>query len=483
MKGYIFVLAFLFLGSTMTNVYSLQSSNFVGSKSVGEENLVSKYKDGLVLYARNDSFFVAKLDKDGKIQSLEYTSDFNDILPEGQVSYGEKSGKLYYAKAGKIFTAKQKKSGKWKNEEYIQIAGTESQRDNYKGSVLAYATWRYKPKDSIVVLNPVVNADETVMYFASNLNGSDNLDIWKVEKDQDGEWGKPQRLSPQVNSSNDENYPYIREDGTLQFASNRTMKKEERENGKYNLFVADLTTKDAPKPLDIVQKQEREKEILLAKNETTTEEKVLNSFDKLKNIGKIDTTMANPSQTDKDSLNRGDEGEKQVGEKELIAVNDNKDTKDDSMKEMSSEQKKEQIRYEQVKKVDAQLESNPDAVIKVSENVMATHQMRIFYFEFDKDIPNGTYKEDLLILLDFINAYPESRFLLVGHTDERGSDEYNDALSLKRAEWVYFNLLLKDVKLNRLEIRGDGEKHPIYKNAKTEEEHQKNRRVEVIRLN
>jgi len=43
--------------------------------------------------------------------------------------------------------------------------------------------------------------------------------------------------------------------------------------------------------------------------------------------------------------------------------------------------------------------------------------------------------------------------------------------------------LLKDVKLNRLEIRGDGEKHPIYKNAKTEEEHQKNRRVEVIRLN
>lgn len=129
------------------------------------------------------------------------------------------------------------------------------------------------------------------------------------------------------------------------------------------------------------------------------------------------------------------------------------------------------------------LEAHPDTVIQVSKNVLATHEMRIFHFEFDKGIPNGTYKEDLEIVLDFINAYPNSQFLLVGHTDERGTFEYNDKLSMKRAEWVYFNLLLRGVKVDRLKMRGDGEYHPIIKNAKTEEDHQKNRRVEIYKLN
>ena len=136
-----------------------------------------------------------------------------------------------------------------------------------------------------------------------------------------------------------------------------------------------------------------------------------------------------------------------------------------------------------IKQLDDKLKSRPDSVVRLSQNVFATHNMRIFYFEFDKDIPNGTYDKDLLIVLDFINAYPDNKFLIVGHTDERGTYEYNDALSLKRAEWVRFHLLLKGVKLDRLQIRGDGEYHPIVKNAKTEEEHQRNRRAEVIKLN
>ena len=71
----------------------------------------------------------------------------------------------------------------------------------------------------------------------------------------------------------------------------------------------------------------------------------------------------------------------------------------------------------------------------------------------------------------------------MGHTDERGSLEYNESLSLRRAQWVMFQLLMKDVSPYRLKVKGEGELMPIVKDAKTEAEHQKNRRVEILKLN
>jgi flagellar motor protein MotB len=46
-----------------------------------------------------------------------------------------------------------------------------------------------------------------------------------------------------------------------------------------------------------------------------------------------------------------------------------------------------------------------------------------------------------------------------------------------------YQLLLKDVSLYRLKVKGEGESIPIVKDAKTEAEHQKNRRVEILKLN
>lgn len=187
--------------------YCHQTTNFTGTKNVSEKELISKYKDGKVLLVRNDSTFIADIDEYGQIQNLTYTDDLKKIVRDGQVSYGSKSGSLYYTQAGKLFTAKQKKNGQWVEDKYIEIPGFNVKRDKYRGSVLAYANWRYMPEDSIVILNPALNEDETVMYFASNLRSKKGLDIWKVEKLADNVWGNPQRLGTNVNSESDENYP------------------------------------------------------------------------------------------------------------------------------------------------------------------------------------------------------------------------------------------------------------------------------------
>ena len=63
---------------------------------------------------------------------------------------------------------------------------------------------------------------------------------------------------------------------------------------------------------------------------------------------------------------------------------------------------------------------NPDSVLKASQNVLAMPDKRIFYFDYDKEDITGDYEQDIAVLLEFINFYPNSSFLVIGNTDERG---------------------------------------------------------------
>lgn len=65
-----------------------------------------------------------------------------------------------------------------------------------------------------------------------------------------------------------------------------------------------------------------------------------------------------------------------------------------------------------------------------------------------------------------------------GHTDSRGSDEYNMSLSLRRAEAVRDYLITKGISADRLTAKGAGESEPIADNN-TDEGRFKNRRVEL----
>lgn len=65
-----------------------------------------------------------------------------------------------------------------------------------------------------------------------------------------------------------------------------------------------------------------------------------------------------------------------------------------------------------------------------------------------------------------------------GHTDSVGSDQYNQSLSLRRAESVRDYLISKGISAERLTVKGYGESQPIADNA-TDEGRFKNRRVEL----
>jgi len=103
------------------------------------------------------------------------------------------------------------------------------------------------------------------------------------------------------------------------------------------------------------------------------------------------------------------------------------------------------------------------------------------HFDFDQAILNPTGRRQVLELGHALASLPLNRgsFMLVGHTDKRGSRAYNHALSENRASTVRIELERKFPSLaGRLETRGRGESELLYK-GDTEVDHQLNRRVKV----
>jgi len=106
------------------------------------------------------------------------------------------------------------------------------------------------------------------------------------------------------------------------------------------------------------------------------------------------------------------------------------------------------------------------------------------------DVLFATGKADLSLsanasidkLAQFLLNHPNRNLSIEGHTDNVGSDSYNDALSERRAESVKRALVDKGVGTERITTKGLGKRSPVASNA-TAQGRQLNRRVEVVVLN
>lgn len=99
-------------------------------------------------------------------------------------------------------------------------------------------------------------------------------------------------------------------------------------------------------------------------------------------------------------------------------------------------------------------------------------------FEFDQSRLTANAKTILDGVATELAAYPEIKIELGGHTDAKGSDEYNQALSEKRAAAVVSYLRKKGVAGDRMTSAGYGESKPVADNE-TDEGRELNRRVEL----
>ena len=104
---------------------------------------------------------------------------------------------------------------------------------------------------------------------------------------------------------------------------------------------------------------------------------------------------------------------------------------------------------------------------------------RIIYFDYDSSEIRPEYADRIAAQARRLVASPGLRVRLEGHTDERGSREYNIALAERRAQAVRRALLLQGVAEGQIVTVSYGEERPAVEGS-DEAAYEKNRRVELV---
>lgn len=138
------------------------------------------------------------------------------------------------------------------------------------------------------------------------------------------------------------------------------------------------------------------------------------------------------------------------------------------------------------------LSANATAIIKKNGNISVRDSGRgsvlsiasDVLFNFDSAQLSAKAEANLNDIATIINEIPEGVVKVVGHTDEKGTDQYNLKLSKSRAQSVAEFLVKQGVDRSRLSPEGRGESDPVAKNKLNGKDNpdgrQKNRRVEFI---
>ncbi len=104
---------------------------------------------------------------------------------------------------------------------------------------------------------------------------------------------------------------------------------------------------------------------------------------------------------------------------------------------------------------------------------------RTIYFDFDSSVVKPEFQDMLKAHAAYLVDHPGRRLILEGHTDERGTREYNLGLGERRALAVKRALVLLGVPAERIETVSYGEERPAAE-GHDESAWRLNRRVELV---
>jgi outer membrane protein OmpA-like peptidoglycan-associated protein len=116
-------------------------------------------------------------------------------------------------------------------------------------------------------------------------------------------------------------------------------------------------------------------------------------------------------------------------------------------------------------------------VERVGEGIQVTFASGLM-FDFDSDVVKPEARANLRELAASFHKYPDTDLVIIGHTDQVGTIDYNQALSERRARSAAAYLVGQGVSGARIDARGLGETEPVASND-TEAGRAANRRVEV----
>ena len=362
------------------------------------------------------------------------------------------------------------------------------------------------------VAHPALSPDEKTLYFASNMPGTKGQsDLYMVTINEDGTFGKPKNLGPEINTEGKETFPFVTADNELYFASDGRPGL-----GGLDIFAVKIAKDGSLKKIqNIGEPANSPKDDFGYIINTKTRRGFLSSN---REKGKGSDDIYRFLETRKLGCEQGLSG--LVTDKETGAILPNTkvflfDTKFNPIKEVISDQKghysfeeenmvecgeyyyvralkEEYNAFEQkigISKEDGKTElpiqlEKTACKVAIGDDLGKCFGIKMIYFDFNKAIIRYEAAFELEKILDVLKKNPTMKIDIRSHTDSRGSAKYNEKLSDKRSDASVAWLVKNGIEKNRLTGTGYGEKELINKCADgvecTEEEHSENRRSQFI---
>lgn len=281
--------------------------------------------------------------------------------------------------------------------------------------------------DNYSTEHPSLSPDGSKLYFASDMPGTlGSFDIFVVDVNEDGSFGEPQNLGPNINSAHREQFPFISSEDVLYFSSNgRTG------FGNLDIFRSEMDN---------------------------------GSFEEAQNLG---PTVNSGNDDFAFVIKPGDD------KGHFTSVNNGTES-------LYSFVREENKRPEPV----VPEELTEENVVTGAQQLRDVSNI---HFDFDKAKILPQAEEVLDRVVKIMKDYPKLEIEIGSHSDARGTDRYNMDLSERRAAATLEYIVSKGVERNRITSKGYGESMPLNDCTEpdvcTEEEYAKNRRSEFKVMN
>lgn len=469
--------------------------------------------------------------------SAKFQGDVVPFFNQNINAFGSHEASATFSPDGKTMIFARSNKGE-KNEVLKQVKIFKS---TFNGTEWADATVLAPiSSDSVDVWDacPSLSPDGKTLYFASNRSNDTygGIDIFKATKDATGGWANVQNLGKPFNTEGDDMFPYINGQGKLFFASNghaglggldiftvdtiktidETTKKEKIDfkirnvgvpinspaddfgivfSNRTDGFFSSNRTTDGAKGDD---------DIYAFGNDSIYQKKVtyyLQGIAYSKTLKGVKSTLAGVQLTLKnekgeviDQIQADENGKfkfpKKIAIDKVYGVFGTKgkefldnDTLFSSVgkgvKDITKLPKKENDIF-----FDTQITLTENFLVEKRDKKgkIIVPEITILY-DYDK----ANIRPDAAVILDefygflkeYLEEYPDQVVEMGSHTDSRGNDKYNQKLAQRRADSAVAYLVQKGTPIDRIKAKGYGESEPKIKNAKTEAQHQENRRTTV----
>lgn len=394
----------------------------------------------------------------GAPAAVEYFGLLNSEIHEGTPSLNGDFSTMYFTRCDRMAETRS----------FCQIWKTE-RSDN------KWMTPKLVMSDSTTnVGQPSISKDELTLLFSSDMKGSNGgKDIWIARREsKDLEFGKPVPLGPEVNTPGDELFPYLYNDTTLYFSSNGY-----EGYGGWDIYKSEKRKNSWSKPENlkspfnsgyddfgiIIQKPDEE-------GYFTSNRPGGQGGDDIYHFT-LKILLFSVSGQLKDNMNL-----LSIKGAQVLLVGQGMDTtvtftdKQGYYKFDTSLVMEDQA-YELIFKKDnyfaekeffstVPYEDNHDFIIDVKLNPIPEQPIVLpdILYALDKWDLAPQYQDSLMQLVDLLHNNETLVIELRSHTDSRGSYEYNDILSQKRAQSVVDFLVSQEVDPDRLVAKGYGER-------------------------